>query len=66
VRSGLDRGDGRLGLALLKGMGMVAAEAPGSKEPETVKREIDLAKRKEEVKLKKGEGEVWEEERWVG
>jgi hypothetical protein len=39
-------------------MRMLATEPPGSEEAETVKREIDLTKRKDEVKLKKGEEEV--------
>lgn len=62
VRAALGRGDGRIGLALLKGMGMLAAEQPGSEEAQTVRREMDLAKRNEEMKLKSREVDVAMEE----
>jgi hypothetical protein len=55
VREAVRKGDGRLALALLKGMGMVSTEAVGSEDAEVLAREMALAKKKEEGDLSERE-----------
>ena len=51
VRESVKKGDGRLALALLKGMGMVSPEPVGSDDPDVVAKEMELARRSKKVEL---------------
>lgn len=62
VRGAIQKGDGRLALALLKGMGLLAEQPVGSEEPRLVGRELDLDRREEVLKVRKREFEVMTEE----
>ena len=62
VRGAMQKGDGRLGLAMLKAMGLLAEQAVGSEDAELVGKQLDLARREEVLKVQKREFEVMAEE----
>jgi hypothetical protein len=51
VEKALENGDARAAVQLLKGMGLIASKPTGSGDPDVVKREMDIEKRKGETKL---------------
>src|SRR5438045_2469581 len=55
VQNAIRKGDGRLALSMLKGLGVLAAEAPGEDEPKVVAKEMDLARRTKRQALSRSE-----------
>ena len=58
VRTALQRGDGRLALNLLKGMGLLDKPPVGSEDPELARKQLDLARREEVLTLQEREFDV--------
>lgn len=59
VRGAIQKGDGRLALAMLKAMGLLAEQPAGSEDPELVAMQLDVARREEVVKMQEREFEVY-------
>ena len=51
VRSALEKGDARLAITLLKNIGMLAPETPGVTDPELVKAEMTLDRRRDRIEV---------------
>jgi DNA-binding CsgD family transcriptional regulator len=58
VRAAVQKGDGRLALAMLKAMGLLTERSVGSEDVELVGRQLDLARREELLKVQKREFSV--------
>lgn len=59
VRGAIQKGDGRLALAMLKAMGLLAEQPAGSEDPELVAMQLDVARREEVVKMQEREFDVY-------
>ena len=62
VEKALDAGDGRLGLRMLEKMGIVKEREVGPTEAEEVEKEKKIAKKKKDLKRRKLEAEIREDE----